>query len=337
MDNNLFDRAEYLLRIKDYDNLLSLETELKEYAQSCSDNDKDLCSIYLKNIEVVHSLKMIEQQQKKLKDFINSWNNTGILKLEYIEPYGNSFGVDIYVDRFVLEITYKCANDADKNEIRSKFFISNTPVFKQFVLKKGLNDNDFENLQRFRKDYYVQSVTYSNWADTIIDIINTITNKLEVFLRICENSCPYNPDGSHKFKSWKTTAKVEISYADNTGVVQGIKKGEDFVGSHVVGGNGSFRYWNKGKYVLNYTVEKLACEKPIKYTMTLDVDEYLRDLKDRLGRKNMPYDLLNSKLSKKIEVITHDMNKNPEDRDFYPVEFNQDWLRFLETSFKDLF
>ena len=87
---------------------------------------------------------------------------------------------------------------------------------------------------------------------------------------------------------------------------------------------------------MKYTVDRLAYEKPLKYTKEVDVDEYLRAFKERVDRKNLPYELLNSKLSEKIAVITTDMDKDPEDRDFYPVDYDRDWQRFLDESFKDL-
>ena len=274
-------------------------------------------------------------QYTRLRDFINSYDHQ-LIKLEYIEPYGNSIGVDIFVERFVLEITFKPSEDENQNEVRSKFFLNVDGFFKQFVLKKEFSQNGFENLKKFRRDYYIQSVTLSNWADTIIDAIKAIENETEKFLQICEQSCPFNKDGTHKYKSWKTFAKVEVSFVENTELVQGIKKDEFVAGSHVVGSNGSFRYWDKRTYVLKYTVDRLACEKPLKFTKEVDADEYLRALKERVGRKNLPYELLNSKLNEKIGVITTDMNKDPEDRDFYPVDYNHDWLKFLDESFNDL-
>ena len=274
-------------------------------------------------------------QFTRLKVFVNSYNHQ-LIKVEYIEPFGNSIGVDIFVERFVLEITFKPSEDENHNEIRSKLFLNVNGYFKQFVLYKEFSQNSFENLKRFRRDFYVQSVTLSNWADAIIVAIKEIENETERFLQICEQSCPLNKDGSNKFKSWKTLAKVEVSFVENTELVQGIKKDEIVAGSHIVGGNGSFRYWDKRTYVLKYTVDRLAYEKPLKYTKEVDVDEYLRAFKERVDRKNLPYELLNSKLSEKIAVITTDMDKDPEDRDFYPVDYDRDWQRFLDESFKDL-
>ena len=187
-NNNLFDRAEYLLRIKDYNNLLSLESELKEYAQSCSDNDRDLCSIYLKNIKVIHSLKKIEQQQRKLKDFIISWNNTGTLKLEYIEPYGNSFGVTIEFADYAIEIVYLPANGDAGNEIHTSFYFNDNGLYKQFNLNQSIKRDEFRFLDELKEDYYSQKVTYGNWADFIIEAITIIEKRLDVFQAMCNIS-----------------------------------------------------------------------------------------------------------------------------------------------------
>ena len=230
-----------------------------------------LIFIYLCNNKIETKMEGFSDQYTRLRDFINSYDHQ-LIKLEYIEPYGNSIGVDIYVERFVLEITFKPSEDVKQNEIRSKFFLNVNGFFKPFVLKKEFSQNGFENLKRFRRDYYIQSVTLSNWADTIIDAIKAVENETEKFLQICEQSCPFNKDGTHKYKSWKTFAKVEVSFVENTELVQGIKKDEFVAGSHVVGSNGSFRYWDKRTYVLKYTVDRLACEKPLKFTKEVDVD-----------------------------------------------------------------
>ena len=50
----------------------------------------------------------------------------------------------------------------------------------------------------------------------------------------------------------------------------------------------------------------------------------------------MPYQKLNSLLENKIHVITHDMNKDPEARVFYPTEYNNDWIGFLNHVFERL-
>lgn len=340
-ENQVFDGINIKIIVGSIETLKELKTKLQEYSTTCPQEEKSKCDNYLSQIEERIEMETVRDeftgQHAKLKDFVNSYNHQ-LIKLEYIEPYGNSFGVDVFIDveGFVMEITFKPSEDINRNEIQSTFSLNVNGSSRQFVLKKEFSQNSFENLKRFRRDYYIQSATLSNWADAIIDAIKAIENEPEKFLQICEQSCPFNKDGTHKYKSWKTFAKVEVSFVENTELVQGIKKDEFVAGSHAVGGNGSFRYWDKRTYVLKYTVDRLACEKPLKFTKEVDADEYFRALKERVGRKNLPYELLNSKLNEKIGVITTDMNKDPEDRDFYPVDYNHDWLKFLDESFKDL-
>ena len=80
----------------------------------------------------------------------------------------------------------------------------------------------------------------------------------------------------------------------------------------------------------------MACEKPMRHTYIIDADSYLRGLLERMGRSKMPYDILNSQLNTKIMVITRDMNKAPEDRLFYPVDYKYNWIEFLNQTFKNI-
>ena len=80
----------------------------------------------------------------------------------------------------------------------------------------------------------------------------------------------------------------------------------------------------------------MAPEKPCRHEYTYDVDKYIRELRERLGRTQLPYNLLNSKLENKIEVVTKDMDKELEDRVFYPVDYNENWIAFLEDKFQSI-
>lgn len=158
-----------------------------------------------------------------------------------------------------------------------------------------------------------------------------------IFLRMCRLSCPFNDDGSHKFKSWKNSAKVKITRAEDNPLVQGVKGGAVPSGGHVVGGNGSFRVFNRGDYGIEYTVERLASEEPRRgEPQFVDADEYLWGLMTRMGRERMPHELLNSKLPERLEVITYDMNVEPSLREFVPVDYDESWQNLLENCFKDL-
>ena len=63
----------------------------------------------------------------------------------------------------------------------------------------------------------------------------------------------------------------------------------------------------------------------------------MRQLKEAKGwGRNLPYKKVDSVLSEKIEVITHDMDKDPEERSFYPVDYDGNWITFLEEKFREI-
>ena len=332
--NELLDDIELNSRLGNIDKLESLKEELIKYTDSCLDSEKTTCNQHLsilnENIDFLKSRACFMSQIEKLKDFINSWNKNDLIRLEYTDSYVNNVGVELYVDRFLIATMFA------GREIQTSFYLTLPGPTKPFVLKKNIPDNHYSLLQIFKGDHYSQRATNDNWADIIINFIKAISEDFEKFVKMCESSCPFNKDGTHKFKEWKTFAKVEISYEASTELVQGVKRGENVSGSHVVGGNGSYRIWGKGEYVIQYTVDRMACEKPMRHTYTIEADSYLRELLERMGRSRMPYDILNSKLNTKIAVVTRDMNKNPEDRVFYPIDYNYNWIEFLNQTFKDI-
>ena len=190
---------------------------------------------------------------------------------------------------------------------------------------------------RTRSDFHFLPVCLSAWADQMIDAVAAIRKNKKEFLHLCKISCPFNDDGTHKFKCWKNYAKVSIKRLENIQLIQGIKGGTTPPGAHVVGGNGSFRVFNKGDYCIEYIVERLAGEKPRRGEPAyVNMDVYLRGLMARLGRQRMPYDLLNSRLPERLEVITYEMDKEPEERHFIPVDYDGNWLKLLQECFKGL-
>ena len=321
--------------------LLAVKPKLDSYLLTCPEEEKAKCQ---KEIDLAERLiaeckevDKLRQQYNLFHDYVLEHKQSGIVELEYFEPYGNSFGVYIKVERFVMEITFKPMDEPEKNEIRTKFFFTVDGLSKQFMIRKDAVPSEYAILQQKRRDYYPTSVRWANWGDVVINAIKVVENNPQGFLRMCELSCPYNNDGTHKFKSWKTKAKVEVSYEANTGVIQGVKKGETPSGTHVVGGNGSFRFYEKGDYVLKVTLDCLAGEKPVKHNCFIDIDEYIRQLKEtKEWGRNLPYKKINELLSEKVEVITYDMEKEPFERSFYPLDYNGNWLTFLEEKFREL-
>ena len=278
-----------------------------------------------------------DNQLIKLHDFINSWDKDNLIKLDYYpDSYKKYPCVDILLESYIVELVFKYYDDENRNEIQTRFYLNAEEVSRQFVLKKTLPANHFSTFLKFRGDHYSYSVTYSNWADMIIDFVMAVEKEKDTFLRLVESSCPFYKDGTHKFKEWRNQAKVEISYVENTDHKQGVKNGEIVSGSHVNGSNGSFCKWYPRTYVIKYTVDKMGCEKPIKHTYNYDADSFLRELKEKMGYSNMPYKLLSSKFPNRIEVLTREMDKEPESRTFYPVEYNNDWIEFLKQTLSNM-
>ena len=339
---NALEEFDHILRFGyNSKNLSDIKPKLERYLQSCPEDEKTRCK---NNIELVVRLiaeckeeDNLRQQYVMFHDYVLKNSHLGVIGLEYIEPYGNSYGVDIKVDKFVMRLVYKPMNEAKKNEVRTKFYFDVDGSYKQFMIRKEAIPNEFVNLKHKRRDYYPTSVGWDNWGDLIIDCIKTVAINPDDFFQMCQASCPYNSDGSHKYKSWKTKATVEISYEANTGVIQGVKKGETPSGSHIVGGNGSYRFFDKGDYVLKIVLDCLACEKPIRHDCFVNVDAFMRQLKESRGwGRNMPYKIVNAAIREKVEVITYDMEKDPIERDFNPIDYNGSWITFLEEKFKEI-
>lgn len=346
---NIFDEVSELyyrknVKLSEARNLLE---RMREYSLVCPEDEKGKCALEInqlkESIEFKEFQLMFQHQRKLLKNAVKYYNLQENIKIELYENRADViFNLFIYIDDFVVGISYKLISDDEKkNKLYINFYRNvNEEALDsfKFMLRKELIAKIFNfKTKRIKDDItYVTPVSFNNWGKTISEILKTINDNKRELVSILNKSCPFNDDGSHKYKFWRTKAKIEVTRRDNTDVIQGMKNGEVPSGSHVVGGNGSFRYWDKSDYVLKVELDCLACEKPIKYSCFVDVDTYLRELKEKMGWKNLRYDLLNSKLPSKVEVITYDMDKNPTERDFKPIEYNGSWLQLLKEAFKDL-
>ena len=88
---------------------------------------------------------------------------------------------------------------------------------------------------------------------------------------------------------------------------------------------------------MKVTLDCLAGEKPIKHDCFIDVDEYIRQLKDtKEWGRNLPYKKVNEFLSEKVDVITYDMDKEPFERAFYPVDYDGNWITYLKDKLKTI-
>lgn len=282
------------------------------------------------------------EQLELLKNYASEHPSDNGVNVEYSEAYGKYPCLSVTVDPFLIEMEFRPQEDVSRNEIRTRnylWFVGKLGYRQTrfFMMKRKDIPSGLEVFSRYRRDYHYLPTTFSTWADAMIKTVDYFRDNRGQFLRLCRVSCPFHEDGTHKYHSWTNYAIVRIVRQDDVEFIQGVKGGETPSGSHVIGGNGSFVAFNRGNYGIGYTVECIAGEKPCRgVEQFVNEDEYLRLLMDKLGRKKMPYDLLNSKLPEKLEVITYDMDNEPESRSFVPVEFDGSWLKLLQECFKDL-
>lgn len=289
----------------------------------------------------MNDCEKIIEQENRLKQYVHLHPNDEGVSINLYNAYGKFPCIKVDIDSFILEIQYHYSDDFIVNQIQTYLYYSfldkmGLSSTKPFMMKRDVVSPVFSLFQKPYYDYYRTFVSSNDWAEKMIKGISIIRQYRDSFLKLCRLSCPYNSDGTHKFKSWQSTAKVSIIRKDNIYLTQGWKKGEFPLGNHVVGGNGSHVCFDKSDYGILITVEKISFEKPIKGKQFENLNEYLRSLMEKLGRNRMPYKLLNSKLPQIIKVITYDMNEDPISRHFVPVEYGGDWLIFLKKCFKDL-
>ena len=282
------------------------------------------------------------EQLELLKKYVKEHPSDDGVSIEYQDAYGKFPCLSVTVAPFSFDMEFRPQEDDSRNEIRTRsyFWFMGKNGYKQtrfFMMKRKSVPDGLDVFTKYRRDYHYLPTTFSTWSDAMIRTVDFIRDNLGLFLKLCRLSCPFNEDGTHKFSSWTNYASVKIGYRDKNELIQGIKGGEKPAGGHVVGSNGSFVAFNPGTYGVCYTVECIAGEMPKRGNeQFVNEDGYLRQLMEKLGRKQMPYDLLNSKLPERLKVITFDMNEDPDQRSFVPVEFNRNWLGFLQECFKDL-
>lgn len=289
----------------------------------------------------IQDLDLFYSKKAALENFAEKHRYEEGVEVLHYDSYGKFPCLRVTVGQYLFEMDFRPQDDAARNEIRTWMYFTSGEDMRQktrrFMIKRETVPANLQAFTRARSNYHFLPVSLSDWADAMISTVDAIRSDPEAFVRMCRLSCPFENDGTHKFKSWKNYAKVRITREEDNPLVQGLKGGEVPSGSHVVGGNGSFRVYNKGKYGIEYTVERIAGEDPRRGApQFVDADEYLRELMTRLGRQRMPYELLNSKLPQRLEVITYDMNLDPDQREFVPVGYDESWQKLLEECFKDL-
>lgn len=183
----------------DSEKLRNIKPKLDSYQLSCPEEEKTKCQ---KRIELAERLiaeckevDKLRQQYTLFHDYVLNHRKSGIVELEYIEPYGNSYGVCIKVDKYVMELVHKPMEKPEKNEIRTKFFFDVDGLYKPFMIRKDAVLSEYVNLQHKRRDYYPTTVRWENWGDVMIKAIKAVEENPQRFLLMCEASCPYDSNG----------------------------------------------------------------------------------------------------------------------------------------------
>ena len=194
---NVFDELNDIFRHGyNGEKLQAIKPKLENYLTICPEEEKAECERKLALVErLIKECKEVDklrQQYNLFYDYVQSNADSGLVELKYTEPFGDSYGVEIKVGNYTMELVFKPVNGPMKNEVRTKFFINVGGLYKQFMIRKDMILPEYQNLQHKRRDFYPTSVTWDNWADLIIDTIKKVTANPQDFLRMCKSSCPFN-------------------------------------------------------------------------------------------------------------------------------------------------
>ena len=173
--------------------LQAIKPKLDVYIKTCPEEDKARCQ---REIELVDRLikeckevDKLRQQYSLFHDYVLNNPKLGLVELEYTEPNDNSYGVEVKVANYVMELVYKPMGTSEKNEVRTKFYMVVDGLYKTFMIKKDAIPVDYVVLQHKRKDYYPTSVRFDNWGDLVINTIKKVVSNPQGFLQMCQSSC----------------------------------------------------------------------------------------------------------------------------------------------------
>ncbi len=173
--------------------LQAIKPKLDDYLTTCPEEDKARCQ---REIELVDRLikeckevDKLRQQYSLFHEYVQNDPKSGLVELESTEPNDNSYGVEVKVNNYIMELVFKPMDEPEKNEVRTKFYINVNGMYKAFMIKKDVIPADYDFLQRKRKDYYSTSVRWDNWGDLIINTIEKVKSNPQGFLQMCQYSC----------------------------------------------------------------------------------------------------------------------------------------------------
>ena len=187
--------------------------------------------------------------------------------VEYMDAYGKFPCLCVDVGPFCFDMEFRLQEEESRNEIRSRLYFKFVGRYgyaqtRFFAMRRKNIPEGLNVFAKYRRDFHFLPTTVSTWADAMIRTVDFIRDNPGRFLKLCRFSCPFNEDGTHKFKSWTSHASIRVGYKDNTETIQGMKGGARPAGRHVVGSDGSFVAFNPRTYGVWYTVECIAGEMP---------------------------------------------------------------------------
>ena len=173
--------------------LQAIKPKLDDYLTTCPEEYKARCQREIELVErLIKECKEVDelrQQYSLFHEYVLNKSLSGFVELEYTEPNGNSYGVEVKVGNYIMELVYKPMDEPEKNEIIAKFYINVNGMYKAFMIKKDVIPDDYDFLHCKRKGYYSTSVRWNNWGDIIINTIEIVKRNPQAFLQMCQHSC----------------------------------------------------------------------------------------------------------------------------------------------------
>lgn len=119
---NALEEFENILRFGyNSEKLLAVKPKLNSYLLTCPEEEKAKCQKIIELAErLIAECKEVDklrQQYNLFHDYVLGNSKSEFVDLEYIEPYGNSFGVYLKVDKFVMELIFKPMDEPEKMKL----------------------------------------------------------------------------------------------------------------------------------------------------------------------------------------------------------------------------
>ena len=233
-----------------------------------------------------------------------------------------------------------------KGHITIVFFQYGTPVYDhrpryEIVITRKLLPDWLLSKARPYRGGLTRDVTPENWIDTVIDTVNELKVHDKEVERICKASSHMDESGKtiQKYTSWKTRGRI-LSLKKEQPPVQVFhaKKEEQAYldnASGIHGSNGTYVENANPLWNLVIRIMRPAYEVPQSIVVQLDIHEYVtQSLMPALGWGQMTQgrlDKLNRALAKKeMDLITTDMDKDLDDREFRPIGYGS-WGEYLDS------